>query len=415
MRLINLINLFYKDLRRQRKRASLTVLSLAWGTLTIVMLLSFGEGINTQFSKGSRGLGEGIVILSGGQTQIPYQGLPKGRRIMFKESDVELLKQRLPEIELIGGEYDRWANTVSHDETTVTAKVNGCYPSFDSMRSHFPQAKGRFINELDMQLKRRVAFLGNDMKEKLFGTSEAIGKIIHINTVPFTIIGVMIDKLQLSQYGGPDAERVVIPATTFQAMFGDRYLDRIIYKPKDPTFAKFIQKKVLAVLGNKYKFDPEDKQALRVWDVIESEEGFTKINMGLAIFMIIIGTLTLIVGGTGVANIMYVSVNRRRKEIGIKLALGARSIYILLQFLLEALIIVVIGGVIGILASLLIIGIVRNIPAEGMAWDYIGHPVFSMEIALITAIILGVIGLFAGYFPARRASLLNPIESLRYE
>lgn len=393
----------------------LTILALSWGAMTIILLLSVGEGIGTQFLKGSKGLGEGIVILYGGQTRIPYQGFSKGRRVSLTEEDVALLQERIPEIEFIGAEYDRGGNTIVYGKKTRTQRVNGVYPSFEAMRTHYSQRGGRFINQLDMDLKRRVAFLGGEMKKQLFGDEEAVGKTITINNIPFAVVGVMVKKLQTSMYGGPDDDRIVIPASTFQTMFGHRSVNRIIYKPEDATLAKMVERKVYGVLGTKYRFDPKDTQALRIWDVIENEKIFEKILLGMKLFMMIIGILTLIVGGVGVANIMYIAVRQRTKEVGIKMALGAKRRYIMSQFLSEALLIVAVGGIGGLFPALFIISVMRIIPAQGMVWDYFGHPIFTLEIALVTIAVLSAIGILSGFFPARKASRLNPIESLRYE
>jgi len=410
-----LLRLFWNDFKRQRKRIMLTILALSWGAMTIILLLSVGEGIGTQFIRGSRGLGEGIVILNGGQTRIPYQGFPKGRRISLTEEDVALLEERIPEIEFIGAEYDRGGNTIVYGKKTRTQRVNGVYPSFEFMRTHYSQRGGRFIHQLDMDLKRRVAFLGSSMKKQLFGDEEAVGKTILINDIPFVVVGVMIKKLQTSMYGGPDEDRVVIPASTFKTMFGHRYVNRIIYKPADAALARRVERKVYEVLGAKYRFDPKDTQALRLWDVIENEKIFEKILLGMKLFMMIIGVLTLIVGGVGVANIMYIAVRQRTREVGIKMALGAKRRHIMSQFLSEALLIVAAGGLGGLFPALLLISVMRIIPAQGMVWDYFGHPVFTLEIAMVTVIVLSAIGILAGFFPARKASRLNPIESLRYE
>jgi putative ABC transport system permease protein len=203
-----IFRLFFRDLKKQRKKITLTTLAIAWGTFSIVMLLAFGEGLSNQMTKASHGLGKAIAIMWGGQTTIPYQGLGKGRRIRFIEEDVELLKNRIPEIRNVGGEYNRWGVSITYDKKTLTERVNGLYPSYEEMRAHYPEKGGRFINRLDLKYKRRVVFLGNSLKERLMGDEEAIGKIIVMNNIPFTVIGVMKEKLQMGSYAGPDEDKV---------------------------------------------------------------------------------------------------------------------------------------------------------------------------------------------------------------
>ena len=410
-----IFRLFLRDLKKQRKRITLTIMALAWGTISIVLLLAFGEGVKRGLSKAQHGMGQDLVVMWGGQTSIPYQGLAKGRRISFSDEDVELLKQRVPEIETISGEYGRWGASLTYRKNTVSEHVTGVYPSFVDMRAHFSQTGGRFIDDLDMQQKRRVVFLGNKLKDRLFGAEEAVGKSIILNNIPFTVIGVMIEKIQMGMYGGPDADKATIPATTFKAIYGDKYLDNIVYKPRDVSQIEEVKKKVSEIMGAKYKFDPKDKQALWIWDVIEGQKVFDKVILGFQIFLGIIGGMTLLIAGVGVANIMYVAVKERTREIGIKMALGAKRFQIMSQFLLESILIAILGGIIGIIFSIIIVKIWGAVPmkAEWMKW--LGKPTISWQIALITAVILGAIGILSGIFPSRKAASVNPVESLRYE
>ncbi len=412
---LNLFRLFYRELKQQRKRMTLTIVALAWGTFSIVILLAFGEGLNRQMVKAFHGLGQGICIVNGGQTSIPYRGLGKGRTIFLKPEDVELLADRVSGIELISPENERYGNTLTYGRKNVTKMVIGVSPSFEELRKYYPERSSRFVNPTDVDSKRRIIFLGIRIKEALFGAEEAVGKTILINAIPFLVVGIMQDKMQNSMYNGPDVEKAAIPFSTYQAIYGDKYLDRLIYKPKDLDRSEVVKKDVTRVLAQKYKFDPEDKQAIDFWDTVEEEKLSAKIFLGIKIFMGIIGGLTLIVAGVGVANIMYVSARKRTKEIGIKMALGAKKKYILFQFVSEALMIAFIGGAGGILLSVLAVAGVNALSLKGMVADTLAHPVISLDIMILTAFILSLIGFLAGFFPARRAASLNPVEALRYE
>lgn len=402
-------------MKKQRKRIWLTVSAIAWGTLSIILLLSFGEGLRRQLAIANKGLGVNIVILYGGQTGKVYQGLPRGREIRFSEEDVNLLREKIPFISGISGEYDLWGVSMTYQKKTLTERVTGVLPPFEYMRTHFPQPGGRFINELDIEQRRRVIFLGNELKERLFGDEDAIGKVIMVNNIPFTVVGVMQKKLQMSMYGGPDAGKGTIPASTFKTLYGRKYLSRIVYQVQETGLAPYVEKQVYQVLGRKYRFDPEDEKALGIWDTIEMTQVMGKMLIGIQIFLGVIGALTLLIASVGVANIMYVSVRERTREIGVKRALGAKRSHIKQQFILEALFIAVSGGVIGGFIALLIIQALQGIPVGEGPLQFLGKPTFSFPIALSTALILGVVGLLAGYFPARRAAGLDPVESLRYE
>ena len=415
MKILYLFRLFSRELRNQRKRITLTILALTWGTFSIVILLAFGEGMKRQMVKSMHGLGEGICILSSGQTSKTYQGLGKGRVIRLNLADVELLQNRVAGIELISPENSRYRSNFTYGRKSLSERVIGVYPSFEDLRGYYPQRGSRFVNELDLQNKKRVVFLGTELKKRLFEGKEAVGETILINSVPFLVIGIMMDKMQNSMYNGPDVDKAAIPYSTFQTVYGDKYLDLLIYKPKDISRAETLKKEVFKVLSQKYKFDPTDTQALEVWDTLEFEDLMKKIFLGLEIFMGIIGGLTLMVAGVGVANIMYVSANRRTKEIGIKMALGAKRRHVLLQFVSEALMIVFIGGGAGILLTFIIVELVQSLPLEGDVADVLAHPVISFPIMFLTVLILGLIGFMAGIFPARRAASAKPVEALRYE
>lgn len=415
MKVIFLFRLFYQELKRQKKRITLTIFALAWGTFSIVILLAFGEGLKRQMIKSTHGLGEGICIVSSGQTLKPYKGLAKGRIIMLHEEDIELLQSRVAGIELISPECDRSRNNMTYERKSLTERVIGVSPSFEELRGYYPQRGSRFINSLDLKNKKRVVFLGTELKKRLFGKEEAVGKTVLINSIPFLVIGVMMDKIQNSMYSGPDVDKAAIPFSTYQAIYGDKYLRRLIYRPKDLSQAETVKKEVYKVLSQKYEFDPSDSQALEIWDMIEQEKLMNNIFLGIEAFMGIIGGLTLIVAGVGVANIMYVSAKKRTKEIGIKMALGAKKRYVLLQFVSEALMIAFIGGALGVLLSFAIVSLFQALNLKGEVADILAHPVISLDIMILTALILGAVGFLAGVFPARKAASAKPVEALRYE
>ena len=411
--------MFWREFKAQKKRMFLTILGIVWGTMSITVLLAFGDGLHTQLARNQRGLGEGIIIIWGGQTSKPYKGLPRGRPIRFNQDDITFLRQRIPEIELIGGEYTRWGQSVANKNKMFNRVVNGVTPEYETMRNMIPEQGGRFINDLDMLHKRRVAFLGYELAGELFGentpTSEMVGQTIEINRIQFTVIGVMKEKMQMGMYSGPDWNRVIIPLTTFKGIWGHRYLNNLVVKLADPNQSEWMEKRITSELSGRYKFDPEDMSTISVWDFVSNVKEMNNVMFGMKIFFGLIGGLTLLVAGVGVANIMYVAVKERTTEIGIKMALGAKKNQVMAQFMLEALLIAFIGGLLGIGLSFALTKGLSSIDFQNQALQWLGKPHISTTIAMVTTTILGLIGLVSGFFPSRKAASVNPVESLRYE
>ncbi len=406
--------LFRADLDHQRKRIALTVLAIAWGTLSIVILLSFGEGLKRSFNKGARGMGEGVAVVWPGSTTRAYLGLPSGRAIPIKEEDPDLLRARIPEIVSLSVEYAKYTS-VSVGTKTLNVRVRGVEPEFGELRNVRPQAGGRFLDPLDMAEKRRVVFLGEGLAQDLFGSEDVVGRTVQINQSSFLVIGVAQKKIQMGMYDGPDKNQASIPAPTFRSAWTDARVSDLVYRPVSPELGDTAKAQVYRVMGAKYHFDPEDTRALGIWDTREMQRINDNVAFGIQIFLGIIGGLTLMVGGMGVANIMYAVVKERTREIGVKMALGAKQRQVMLPFVLEALLMTVLGGILGTAVSLGLIALIAALPLKGEAFEFIGRPTFSPAIAAATAAILGAIGSLAGFFPARRAATVNPAVSLRYE
>ena len=406
---------FFRELKKERTRILLTILAIVWGTASVVIMLAIGEGVTRGLQRGMHGMGKGIVVVWSGETSKPFKGLGIGRKIHLREEDARMLQEQIPGIGLMSPEYIRWGAYFTWNDHSMSTRATGVYPAYGQLRNIYPQKGGRFLNKLDLQSRRRVVFLGNEVKERLFGDKEAVGETVYLNRVPFTVIGVLKKKLQTSCYSGMDQDATFIPASTFRVMFGHRHLNDIVYSPKDISKAKQVKEQIYELMGKRYQFDPQDEDTLRMWDTIEMQKGFEKVSTGVRIFLGIIGGLTLIVAGVGLANIMYAVIRNRTREIGIKIAVGAKRRNIITEYILQSLLTVSAGGVIGLGFSWSLVKVINIIPLKQEAFQYLGRPVMSVTTALITAGVLGLVGFLAGIFPARRAASVNPVDALRYE
>jgi putative ABC transport system permease protein len=400
---------FVRDMRAQKLRTFLTVFGIVWGTVAIVVLLAFGMGFKRQLAKNMHGIGESIAIMFPGATTKAYEGFGVGRPISLIEDDAALLASQVKEIANISPEYSSRETPLRLNENIINSLVAGIHPIYGEMRNIVPAVGGRFINDLDVQQRRRVVVLGDGVKDLLFGESDAIGKLMFIGEVPFTVVGVMMKKTQNSSYNRRDKDRVFIPASTFASVFGATHVSNIIYQPADPTKSEEVNEKVRQVLGKKYKFDPTDKDAIWIWDTTEFDKFMFYFFLAFNIFLGVIGSFTLAVGGIGVANIMYIVVQERVKEIGIKRAVGAKKSNILFQFFIETVFIILLGSSVGFTIAVGITQAMQFIPIK----EYIGSPEISLEVAIATVVLLSAIGLIAGLLPAKRAANLNVVECLR--
>jgi putative ABC transport system permease protein len=405
---------FLRDLNTQRTRAFLTILAITWGTIAVVLLLSFGEGLGNQMTNGLLNAGNEIMILYGGETGMPFEGVPKGRRIRLEEEDAELLRTAIPGIDMASPQYRAGVRlTVGRNSTNT--ECEGVNPNFEEMRRMYPAAGGRFLNNTDVVQQRRVLVLGAGIAKDLFGDQDPVGKTLMLETTPFTVVGLLQNKIQTSMNNGPDSRRAIMPYSTMKTMFGREHVNSIVVHPTVPQLQAQVKQEIFRVFARKYHFNPEDDRTLFIWDFIENAKMNRKITLGVTIFLFGVGFLTLLIAGVGVANVMYVVVKERTREIGIRMAVGARRSHILAQFILEALLIAFIGGTIGMLFCWGVVSIVRTLPSDEGVMQFFGKPVLSLTTMLLTSSILALIGLVAGVFPARRAASVDPVESLRYE
>lgn len=402
-----------------RFRAAMTMLGISWGIVTVVLLMAYGNGFHRALMVGFRGaFSDGVVITYGGQTSVQAGGERAGKPIRLKEEDAGALLEA-PLVKYSSPEYMSNVPAASWNRQTGIG-IRGVAADYGIMRAEAPLV-GRFLNTEDVEGHRRVVFLGYEGANRLFGNSPAVGETIRLKGVPFEVIGVGTNKVQISNYGvGPDKYCAFIPYTVAGQLWDTRYVSTIVWQSLDPLFHEEAVKQVRKILGTKYGFNPTDLRAVRLNDSAENIRIVGGITNGLKFVLTFIGSLTLAIGGIGVMNIMLVSVTERTREIGLRKAIGARRHQVLIQFLLEAMAITFMGGLLGVILSVMLVNAIGSRPflAEMMD-DPTGQTdiqlLLSGDILAMATAILITVGLLSGLWPAVRASKMDPIECLRYE
>jgi putative ABC transport system permease protein len=404
----------YGAMRHNRRRTALTMLGMAWGIATVVMLLAYGDGFGRACANIFANFGSKLVIVVPGRTAMQAGGQKAGALVRFTQDDVETLTTNLPQITHITPEVSKQAS-VQYDTRVFTWPVSGNYPNVIDVRV-LKLGQGRFYNPEDEIQRAHVAVLGSEAKEKLFSGRNALGEHVRLDGLSFEVVGVLSAKMQ---EGNDDINRVIyVPFSTMSELKNTHYLDTIWFTYQTPEYES-LEQSVRTILATQHKFNQTDRQAVQVFNLMMQVHQFEIITLGLKVLMGFIGTLTLGIGGVGLMNIMLVSVTQRTREIGVQKALGARRAYILLQFLAEALTITFIGGVLGVVlayAVALSVGRLTLYSAfakNGEAGDI--RLIIAPGTLIASTLILGAVGLISGMVPAFRASRLDPIEALRHE
>jgi ABC-type antimicrobial peptide transport system permease subunit len=397
------------DIRTNRLRAVLTGFGVFWGVAAVALLMGWGFGTQEQMREDIAQLGGRRTTMYGRRIESEISGMKGARFLRITEEDIEDIRTNAWYIEYFTPEIWPGFPVVEHGSESRAVHTLGVTPDAQVVRN-FSVQSGRFINQRDLRERRKMAVLGASVKDKLFGPYPAVGKSIRINGKAFTVVGIMTAKgEQNSWHTSLDDDKILIPYTTAKILTGRRYPRFLQLHPTTDIPYEEVERKLTSLVLKNH--DTEFEDAIGIYSALEAQREIGKVMIGLTAFLGGVGVLTLLIGGVGVSNIMFVSVSQRTREIGIRRASGARRIHIFLQFLSEALIICLAGGVLG---ALLAIGLSKLLTVLPLPDLFAAPKINGLLLAIIFGFIAGA-GIISGVFPARKASNSNVIESLRYE
>ena len=398
-----------------KRRTLLTMFGIAWGVISITVMIAAGEGLGDGIQKNQETFGKDVMIVFSGRTSMQAGGTRSGRLIHWMEEDYVQVAKEAPACKYVMPELGNEVQARSLFNSGTISTV-GSLPPFTEIRS-ITVAQGRFYNYEDNDQARNVAFLGSDAKKQLFADRDALGQTVWLNGVPYTVIGVMKSKEQNSSYDGFDTRKIFIPFNSMRRDFPpkppaiEHSVDRLLVAPWTLETHPDCVKQLRRTLGRLHNFDPRDKEAAAIWDTVKNAQANRMIIVGMEIFMGAVGIATLFLGGLGVMNVMLVSVRERTREIGVRMALGATRGSILRQFFIETIFVVALSGGAGLLISYGFCGLVDLLPMP----PFFSGLLTNWRIGALSVGLLGVIAILSALYPANRAASVDPIEALRFE
>jgi putative ABC transport system permease protein len=412
----------FHTLKKNKLRTFMTAFGVFWGIFMLIIMLGSGSGLENGVTEGMGNFATNSVFVWTQQTTMPYKGFPRGRRFWFRNDDIQALRDNIPEIEYLAPKIQGWSsgdgtnNTVRKDKTGAFS-IMGDFPEWNKI-DPMDVFKGRFINDIDIREKRKVAVIGTRVEEVLFEPEEdPIGEYIRIQGVYFQVVGVFRPLNTNINFGGEKEQSIYLPLTTLQKTYN--YGDVVGWfsiTSKENVSASVVEEKAIKLLAVRHSVHPEDQEAFGHFNLEQEFKQMTGLFDGIAGLIWIVGVGTLLAGVIGISNIMLVIVKERTKEIGIQRALGATPMNVIVQIITESVLLTSVAGYVGLVFGVALVeGINYALVTFGAESEMFKRPQVDFQIAITALAILIISGVFAGLFPARRAVRIKPIDALRDE
>jgi putative ABC transport system permease protein len=414
---MELLRQTWLNLKANKTRSFLTMFGIAWGLICLILMTAMSEGMWVAQQDKARTLGQNIIIVWGGLTSKGYEGSMAGKSIRLTLDDFLILKREANFLQRLSPEIRRYM-PVRSTLNNGTFSTHGVFPDYMQMRTIGIKPGGRLINDADNENARRVCLIGDEVRKQLFDKASGIGQTVVIGELPYMIIGELAHKDQNSNYSGPDNNKVFVPFYTIARDYplptapeGRFELSNMILQPRSIEVGEGAEMQIRKILSRYKGFDYQDKDALPMWNTITEAKFIHRVFDSLKIFLAAMAIVTLILGGVGVMNIMLLSVGERTREIGVCKAVGATTRDILMQFFAESMALTFFAGLAGIFGGWALCGLINQLPKI----DFFAGMIVTPQVALIAFGFLILVGVLSSIYPAFMASVVDPIEALRYE
>ncbi|MCR9980930.1 ABC transporter permease [Vibrio diabolicus] len=419
----------FQEMAAEKLRLGLTILAVAWATLCIAAMLAVGEGIRQGVLKTAQNGNGNLIYLTGGMATVDHGAFHQGKFLTLKMDDSEVVRA-LPDVKSVAPTA-KWKERITVGDRNSWQEPLAVTSEFQSMTNLVPMAGGRWLNPLDQKETRKVVVLGYELAADLFNPNEdfswfatvtlqvnPVGKKVKIGNEEFTVVGVLEKNSAQIELGDLINYSSFVPLATWKRFHVNGEIGGINVQPEADVDREALAKTIRQVIARKHGASVSDEQIVQVDDMFLKQKSMQQFLIGLQSFLGIIGFVTLAVAGVGIANVMYATVKRSTRDIGVRMAVGATPTAIRMHYLVQSLLTMMMGGALGLAVTYALVSAISSIPLEGNAfYEQLGKPVpeLSWVVVAIVILTLVIIGGASAWLPANRAAKVSPLEALQSE